>query len=507
MAKTSIFFVALALFSPATAITTDRTTPFTNKTQPMDATSATRDATPPATKARLPGLGRMNMATIPINFYRQDCGHNTQVGNPGAGIGKVSVNEKVLKDGFYKVDCAKDYMYEHGDKYGDNKHSYDLGDVSGVSIVHYSKYVSGLDAEPMTLKVCFKFCRTVPDMNFFGLIKGRECYCTPYYKPMAGDSSMCDAPCDGDAGTFCGGMTKSLIFSMHACGDTKSNVADAAQKLTDVKTDVTALGKSVAKAAKSMQSLADTMQPAFGKVGDSAISGLLQDAKVFAGKLDESAGKAKKLDADMAELVADAKAVADGGDITSVDATAAAEKLTESMEISTAKGESIIEDLEAVQEKAHPVAATSSASADTYYPVLYFIDKKYKDVPSTCGGDLAGEPLMGTLNTCAATCDATKRCTGFSYVTSDGADGICFLLSKVKSTTYYTGCGGPALLQQKPLFLQQGQNAGTHAADAGSDTVCKVKFSDFDGMTLKPDPSGKCEQCLDKATKADRCYQ
>merc|ERR1719316_1800921 len=97
----------------------------------------------------------------------------------------VTPFQEVMKDGFYEVDCVKDYMHEQGDK-------------AGVSIVHYSMVVKTEDQEPMTPDVCFKFCRTVPDMIFFGLSLGRDCYCAPYFKAMAGDSSDCDAVCEGD---------------------------------------------------------------------------------------------------------------------------------------------------------------------------------------------------------------------------------------------------------------------------------------------------------------------
>merc|ERR1719454_1537190 len=49
--------------------------------------------------------------------------------------------KKVLKDGFMLVDCVKDSMYESGDKFGDNRHGYKMGDISGVSIVHYTAHV------------------------------------------------------------------------------------------------------------------------------------------------------------------------------------------------------------------------------------------------------------------------------------------------------------------------------------------------------------------------------
>merc|ERR1719446_1059793 len=131
---------------------------------------------------------------------------------PGAGIVNKSAPwkfDKVLKDGFYMVQCVKDSMYQFGDKYGDNKHEYNLGDVSGVSIVHYDLHVE--EKEDMTHEVCFAFCRTVPDMLYFGITNGRSCYCAPYFKPEASDSSECDATCEGKPTQMCGGKTKSSV--------------------------------------------------------------------------------------------------------------------------------------------------------------------------------------------------------------------------------------------------------------------------------------------------------
>jgi len=82
------------------------------------------------------------------------------------------------------VDCVKDYMYYRGDKFGDNKHDYKLANTSAVSIVHYEAFVAKEDRVEMTQKVCFEFCRTVPNMGFFGIVNGRGCYCTPYFQAM-----------------------------------------------------------------------------------------------------------------------------------------------------------------------------------------------------------------------------------------------------------------------------------------------------------------------------------
>merc|ERR1719515_192647 len=145
---------------------------------------------------------------MPLHQYRQDCGTESQLkivpsaasllqqeNVPGAGIDKFKPFETVLKDGFLEVDCVRDCMYERGDKFGDNKHDYKLGPVSGVSIVHYEKFVAKEDREPMTPARCFEFCRTGPNMGFFGIVNGRGCYCTPYFTPMESDSSQCDAVC------------------------------------------------------------------------------------------------------------------------------------------------------------------------------------------------------------------------------------------------------------------------------------------------------------------------
>ena len=95
-----------------------------------------------------------------------------------------------------------------------NKFDYKMGDISNVSIVDYENHVAKEDREPMTPSVCFEFCRTVPEMLFFGLNMGRDCYCTPYFKPVAGDSSNCDAVCEGDPTLMCGGDMKSSVFSI-----------------------------------------------------------------------------------------------------------------------------------------------------------------------------------------------------------------------------------------------------------------------------------------------------
>eukprot|EP00972_Heterocapsa_arctica_P020274 2991641-Heterocapsa_arctica.AAC.1 len=68
-----------------------------------------------------------------------------------------------------------------------------MGDISNVSVVHYTEVMYKEDREVMTHDVCFSFCCSVPDMGLFGIQNDRDGYCTPYYKAMESDSTECDA--------------------------------------------------------------------------------------------------------------------------------------------------------------------------------------------------------------------------------------------------------------------------------------------------------------------------
>merc|ERR1719453_1414441 len=118
----------------------------------------------------------------------------------------------VLKDGFFEQGCHHDIMFKSGDKYGSYSDEYKKGGID-VSIVRYNEVVLEHDREAVTPTVCFEFCRTVPDMVYFGLVNGRTCYCTPYFTPGAGNypprdsrGAHCDAPCPGDETIMCGNM-------------------------------------------------------------------------------------------------------------------------------------------------------------------------------------------------------------------------------------------------------------------------------------------------------------
>jgi len=83
---------------------------------------------------------------------------------------------------------------------------------------------------------------------FFGIQNGDGCYCMPYYKVMAADSSNCDVPCEGEPDQICGGKSKSSIFEMHFCdssADDAKLASDQAEKAIEKAKEVGEKGKKI----------------------------------------------------------------------------------------------------------------------------------------------------------------------------------------------------------------------------------------------------------------------
>jgi hypothetical protein len=381
--------------------------------------------------------------------------------------------ETVLKDGFLGIDCVKDYQYNHG-----------FPNIMGSAIVHYDETVAKEDQKQMTPKVCFEFCRTVPKMNFFGIVNGRKCYCAPYYKAMAGDSSNCDAVCPGQPTLMCGGKSKSQIFEMHMCNSAEEDLAFSAERASDLAAKMDKKASNANALSNEMQLAGADLQKTFGAVGDVAAADLMQKAKVFAGFLQHAAHYVDVMSSSIASLVDESKSFA--GSVPE------SERLTAKLDKARVQSNKLVEKLDSLMEDSTYPDAYDGA-AKQYYPLMYFVDKSFVGAPSTCAGKLVGPPKGKTsLDGCAQACDEqVHSCVGFSYFAKSQ---LCFLMAKFTAASYYTGCKSN---DGKLAFLQQAPQA---------DVTCMAKFSKFEGTTLKPDASGKCKQCLKKITKADRCY-
>jgi hypothetical protein len=149
-----------------------------------------------------------------------------------------------------------------------------------------------------------------------------------------------------------------------------------------------------------------------------------------------------------------------------------------------------------------------------YYPLMYFVDKEFVNVPTTCNGDVIGSPIYyKNYHGCASACDAdNQNCVGFAYFpTGKGKPNMCFLISKFKSAQYYTGCDDDAVVsmhqKKSKSFLQVDSNSTQPITEEPLMAVCALKLSKFVGTNLTPDPSGKNPFKLKELTKADRCYE
>merc|ERR1719174_1157020 len=156
---------------------------------------------------------------------------------PGAGMDSSLGLKKVYKDGYFHLRCMMDKMETAADWHDElqREHKYNID--TNVTIVRYTDRVDVEKQQSMTPSICFEFCRTVPDMLHFGLTRGRECYCTPYFMQGTGDG-VCDAGCEGDSSITCGntnGMAD--IYEMHACNDAIPDAQAAFDAAKDIYDD------------------------------------------------------------------------------------------------------------------------------------------------------------------------------------------------------------------------------------------------------------------------------
>merc|ERR1719327_1110834 len=211
-----------------------------------------------------------------------------------------------------------------------------------------------------------------------------------------------------------------------------------------------------------------------------------------------------------------------------------AEDLTDEIEQATAEADVRAQELAKMLVETSPdLINTTVNTIDLYKHIMYFVDGSKVGVPATCTGALLGTPMIASLDGCAKACEhRSDECAGFTWFDN----WLCFTFSELREVMYYTGCDTSFLQDQrvptKHADLQlrasaaQAAPRGAPAQPSKSDmatealaatvegtayvhpdaaALCYAKFSRFTGTTLKPDPSGKCKQCLKKATKADRC--
>jgi len=372
-----------------------------------------------------PSLNPKTCFTKPAKHLK---GKLTLLENPGFGTGEVKPFETVYKDGYFQSECVRDDMLEFADKHGKNRHAYKADNID-VSIVRYADVVAKEDQEKMTPDVCFDFCRTIQGAGFFGLHNGRDCYCTPYYKKAAGDSSECDASCDGAPHLQCGGKTKSAVFAMHACNDSVQEVKDIATFAGQVSEVCNHRGD--AGLLFAVEALGDDLKKRAGKVGDEAASNNGQAAVVFSGKMKRAAEAATKIAGEIDDLK---KAIDE--------ATAAAGEQTGALSVENqrkadAAKKKWAELLPQARKACSPVkmfvnaapAQQKEGAADQFVGMNYFtkhrdLGRTTADMPDvSCKGDILLSTAAHSLDQCASICasygdnasDNNNRCVAFEY--------------------------------------------------------------------------------------------
>lgn len=444
-----------------------------------------------------------------------------QLALPGAGMHPEDIEpfQMVTKDGFLMTACVNDAMLEHGDKFGNGKFSYKK-ESSAVSIVHYSEIIPKEDREKMTINRCFDFCRTVPNMVFFGLNAGRDCYCMPFYEAVAvdgGDSANCDRTCEGDPSQMCGGDAKSSIFEMHSCADTKSDLEDI---ITEVEDEIFFHFQDLAGHLKDVcdegQSDTVALQGIFGAAGASDMSAYMQEAKVYIGEILESVTAADKL-IDAMQDPFDAAQRSLRRNLQNFDNIKVAENAIKDLKDGLAKAAKIKDTMHDHMKTAHPVSQTGeegyniSLAEEQYYPIMYFADPEYQKrfvveqgtmfhAPTTCTGTLLQIIFGGGAGDCAHACDGLPgKCDGFQFM--DFNDGMCFVFESIKTVQQWNGC--------------------TPATPAPFNTQCMAKLSRLEGVGgIAPrenrimeearktrQGTGKCAHCLDSMDRSSRCYE
>jgi hypothetical protein len=273
-------------------------------------------------------------------------------------------------------------------------------------------------------------------MNYFGLQNGRGCYCTPYYKQEVGaGSENCDAPCDGNPATMCGGKTKSDIYQMHWCGDVSENLVTAIDLVEGKRMDLDEQNTALEGCAGDVQKAGDDLQAQAAKNGDKFLGGHAQRAKVAAGvytKLTRSADKVFG-SANEAEMVAKGLQAQDS---SSPDVAKAAESAIDELDMQQV---SVEDTLDEVSLRLGECMASGKSTGEKlkaeYFNVAKWTAKGFEEHSTSCAGAPIGAPSSRTAAECADLCDATvspMKCVGFQSYKS-----TCVLFSGITEVSYY----------------------------------------------------------------------
>jgi len=418
----------------------------------------------------------------------------------------------VLKDGYFEVGCFTDAMNEFGDKFGDEKDKY--GKMTGdTSIVRYEEIILKEKAVAMTPTVCFEFCRSLPDMVFFGITNGRNCYCAPYYKPSAGDGSKCDSPCEGDTTVMCGNQKRSTIWEMHLCADTAQDLEEAMTASKEALDFFFEQAVLTVDLGKKLTAAGADLEKTGGLAGSPTAADMGMKAKQSTKPLTQGYQNGYK---NYGKLLAAYKIGEElkTEDFTDAKKTTEAEHAIAKMKELTGpvlgEGQSLFN----AGKLAYPGVATllgdEPAAGDgpavalsqdmpfDYRVASYAFDTTFAAGQSACKGEIIGSPIFGLdVTDCGKACSGTvspTKCVGFSHYQVDEGS-ICFMLADISELQTFSCPDAP----------KECVPAADAAADACSPSAaCYVKMSEIStGYRPKKDAWKKTSRCFGEPAKKD----
>jgi len=325
---------------------------------------------------------------------------------------------------------------------------------------------------------------------------------------------------------MCGGKTRSSVFEMHSCDDTRSELEDIITKVEDaIFLKLQDLSDHVQEVADEALYDATEMQKVWGLAGGPDMSNFMQEAKVYSGELQKPAQEAAAL-VDKMQDPYDAASMSLNRNLRDFDNIKVAEDAIKALQEGLAAAEDITHTIKQNMRKAHPVSLVGSgapeeeeynatAAATQYYPIMYFAEDDYRTQfvvegssmwhhPTTCTGKLLQIVFGASADDCAHSCDGLPgKCDGFQFMAFN--DGMCFLFESILTVQQWTGC-------------HQNSNDG---AQAPFDAQCMGKLSRLEGVGgIAPredkileeaqgvrQGTGGCAHCLKKMEKSDRCYE
>lgn len=448
----------------------------------------------------------------------------------------------VLKDGFFEVGCFTDQMLEFADKYGKEKDKYgSFAKAARVSIVHYNEIVLEEKRQPMTQIVCFEFCRTLPDMVFFGINNGNGCYCMPYYKPGPSDNTQCDVPCPGDSTEMCGNRRKSSVFEMHLCAETGARLMESmteAKQALDFYFEEAVMSNVI---GSQMVRSGIALEKMGGDSGAMEASQNGKSAQIKAKKLSQAYQPTYDAYTELLAAYKDAHGLLGSSFSSSADANLAEYAMRQMRKTvtpvlggaaemhTTIKLAYPVIDTQTFGDDPDandPVAVKLSQGKDASYdfrPASYAWDKSFVSPQSSCTGPAIGAPIVGLgIKDCARVCEATVHpevCRAFAFyqiVESEPFEGkglsdLCFLFSDIKRLKTFA-CTEDDLLLQGNASSAQGLRGGAQAqkkrkAGASGRATCMVSMSQV-ATGFKPTGDWKqVKRCFStEETGADGAY-